>query len=456
MDQTMTRFTHSVIPSDEYMENLKASAEKVRKALQLKSPYEIDRVIYSGSVGKSTGILAPDMDLVVFQNSEMPPFEKVFDEWEDILIMNEGINLTKDGIKKTSISLQFTFEEGIEMDLLPATNFVHGIKPEGPLLAKKQSDAVLSKMDKSNSHFYSSSLSESQVYFMKEQTSFTHDAVRLAKFWYKSLYLGERPIYGVKTILELIAIAAAMKEEDRDKKSLLRTFAKFLDNVAQVDKLRLKFSNSNGKWELENTGGKVPFENYIIEPSNPYNNLAKQMINRDKEVNNLKEFAKISRLRISDAMKTHKVSVESVFNLFRPLPTSLYPTFFSDIGRADIIVGEDPSFRGYNPDMKIYNENIIKNPGMKELLMVNAVKIFLSCTVNAGNAALVANNKEVTLTEVRQKLRRMIDEDLKGTPHNITEWLPTTNRVEDFDIVFTVPISTNLEKGAVKIGFRWR
>ncbi|XP_035710794.1 uncharacterized protein LOC118436551 [Folsomia candida] len=344
------------------------------------------------------------------------------------------------------------------MDLLPATNFVHGIKPEGPLLAKKQSDAVLNEMDKSMSHLYSSSLSESQVYFMKEQTSFTHDVVRLAKFWFKSLYLGERPIYGVKTILELIAVAASMKEEDRDKKSLLRTFATFLDNVVRIDKLRLKFSNNNGRWELENTRDNntyragLPTDNYIIEPSNPYNNLAKEMIHRDKEVKNLKEFAKISRLRISHAMRTNQVSVDSVFNLFRPLPTSLYRICFSDMDSPEMILGGDASFRRYNPDMKVQNENIMKKPGRKEFL--DAVKIFLSSAVNAGSAALIANNKEVTLADVKQKVEQMIDEDLKGTSH--TAWSPATDRFEDYDVVFTVPISNNLEMGGVKIGFRWK
>ncbi len=135
--------------------------------------------MYAGSIGKSTEITAPDFDLVLFVNDVRPPFEKVLEEWEKILILDKSLSVDPESVKITEISLQFTLTEEngdkIEVDLLPASNLVEKQKGVGGReLAEDQMDAVLRLMNKNNYLGYSSSLSESQIYFMKDQSPLAH------------------------------------------------------------------------------------------------------------------------------------------------------------------------------------------------------------------------------------------------------------------------------------------
>jgi hypothetical protein len=135
--------------------------------------------LYAGSIGKSTEITAPDFDLVLFVNDVRPPFEKVLEEWEKILILDKSLSVDPESVKITEISLQFTLTEEngdkIEVDLLPASNLVEKQKGVGGReLAEDQMDAVLRLMNKNNYLGYSSSLSESQIYFMKDQSPLAH------------------------------------------------------------------------------------------------------------------------------------------------------------------------------------------------------------------------------------------------------------------------------------------
>lgn len=145
------------------------------RALKAKSKAPIDRVLYAGSIGKSTEIMVPDVDLVVLINGELPKYKDVLSDWEDILLMNESLKVDPDSIKQTGISLQFKFlDNGIEVDLLPGTNFVSGRQPGGQRLAQSQQSGAMNNMNPWNYRDFSSSLSESQIGFMKDQSEFAH------------------------------------------------------------------------------------------------------------------------------------------------------------------------------------------------------------------------------------------------------------------------------------------
>jgi len=149
----------------------------VKKLLLRRSRYTVDRAIYGGSVGKHTESISADFDVVLFLNDEKHPFDDVLTEWEQILMMNEGdIQIDEDLIKKTRHSIHFTLKnQQVDVDLLPATNFVpRHLKVSGEDLAKVQNAGVTKVMSPHNYKALSSSLSESQIYFMKKQSEFTH------------------------------------------------------------------------------------------------------------------------------------------------------------------------------------------------------------------------------------------------------------------------------------------
>ena len=60
-----------------------------------------------------------DYDVTAFVNDVTPPFDRVLDDFQDVIMMHFG--LSEEETKTTSRSVGFTLE-GIDFDLLPATN----------------------------------------------------------------------------------------------------------------------------------------------------------------------------------------------------------------------------------------------------------------------------------------------------------------------------------------------
>lgn len=67
-------------------------------------------------------------------------------------------------------------------------------------------------------------------------------------------------------MLEMIAVAAAMKEDGQDEKSLLRTFSKFLEDVAKITELRLGFKKLGpGKWVMDDGRKRLISSKYNLQ-----------------------------------------------------------------------------------------------------------------------------------------------------------------------------------------------
>jgi len=301
--------------------------------------------------------------------------------------------------------------------------------------------------------------------------------VRLGKFWYKSLYLGPKPIYGVKTILELIAVSAAMEEQATYATPFLtKAFNKFLDGVRRIDKLGLAFKkNRNGYWELSQLRGCA-----IIEPANPYNDLSKNFAKREVELDNLKKFAMITHGRISQAILSNQCSGREIFEIFRPLPKICEG--FRAINPPQIIEGPnlDTSYRSLVPSMIINNPKLFeRGPFMNDILRVIqatlstavsssvssvAVRGEVSSSVSSvavrgevsssvSSVAVLGENPEDTVKKVQPMINRMLTEDVCGREYS--PWVPAELRHEDCDVTFKIPISTERKLGALKYSFKW-
>jgi hypothetical protein len=153
---------------------------QILATLKVRSDHSTDRIVYAGSIEKLTEITAPEFSFVVFLDNVRPPFDKVLQEWEQIITLDwDGLGVDTESVKIMDISLQFTLKEEngdkIEVDLLPALNLVekeHGLEEHE--LAEAQMDAVFRIMSKDNYLGYNSSLSESQIYFMIDQNPMAH------------------------------------------------------------------------------------------------------------------------------------------------------------------------------------------------------------------------------------------------------------------------------------------
>ena len=67
-----------------------------------------------------------DYDLVAFVNDVTPPFTDVLEEFQDIILLN--FDVEERNMIKTKRSLGFTLE-GVDFDLLPATNMTKSQDP---------------------------------------------------------------------------------------------------------------------------------------------------------------------------------------------------------------------------------------------------------------------------------------------------------------------------------------
>jgi hypothetical protein len=179
------------------------------------------------------------------------------------------------------------------------------------------------------------------------------------------------------------------------------------------------------------------------------NNLADNMRNR-KEETCLKEFAKITRERISLAVK----HADAVFDLFRPQPTALnLKLLHSMIMEDSVLCGFEGGFQGYNPKRKVNREEIFKIHGPSAEFAIKAMQDALFSGVHAGFAKHVfaspadPNNSQ---EDIKDKIERIIDEDVFGVPHRA--WEASVLSFDDVDVVLTIPILTGSAPGAIIVG----
>lgn len=122
-------------------------------------------------------------------------------------------------------------------------------------------------------HYFSPGLDVVHVLFIKKQTEFTRNLIRLAKFWDKHIVL-EKPLTGRSALIELIAVKIA--QEDELKKAIPTISAAFWQFLLRVQ----DFNNLNIAWTVCYTLSDVQSEiaserPLVLDPANPYNNLAK-------------------------------------------------------------------------------------------------------------------------------------------------------------------------------------
>jgi len=147
-----------------------------------------------------------------------------------------------------------------------------------------------------DSYFLSGSLTETSIEFIKKQSPFAHNLIRLAKFWNKTIFIQEY-ISGRSTLIELIAIYAANKEEKYDRQSILRGFKSFLVLMKDFKTLNIVFEMFYKRNEVETyVSSQSPL---ILDPSNPHNNFAHDIT--ENVINKFKEFAETSIKRLEEA-----------------------------------------------------------------------------------------------------------------------------------------------------------
>lgn len=311
---------------------------------------------FGGSLGKATDVIQSDLDLCVMVNKKIPPFDDeggVLDKMEDILQQHQNeLQIQQGSIKgknkkrgeKPRVSIQFSFSNGIAVDLLPAANLL----PNEVL-------AEIAKNPEKNYYIYNSSLVPSQIAFMKSHDSFTHSLIRLSKFWFKSLSFGDKKLFGGSILMELMGCAAAEDEKRSwQKPSMLRAFVSVLQMVCEINTIKIVFEPVSSQKRKTTWWRRIPLSElkargktlvpmivgttdilkrncFIVDPANPYFD---QLTNKDSTVIKLLQgFAFETKVRLANFMIDVFQSINQVpfdfVRIFEPQPAQLktqYPS----------------------------------------------------------------------------------------------------------------------------------
>ncbi|CAG7726091.1 unnamed protein product, partial [Allacma fusca] len=230
--------------------------------LQANGEFKIARTIIGGSIGKSTALgieSAPDFDVVFFINDVNPPFTDIVKTFRKILQTQPHRFLN---IDKTRFSVQFSVEAAlplptglkhvrIQFDVLPAANYT-----QHPVFyvekQKKRASQYIARTSKpkKNWYFFSASLTEANVNWVKNQSEFIHHLIILAKMWDHQLkkLMNEKKsnsskFSGRSAFIELIATQAGHDTESG--KNILIGFRRFLNLMRGFDNLHIDFIPSH-------------------------------------------------------------------------------------------------------------------------------------------------------------------------------------------------------------------
>jgi len=419
LNRRLENFSKELKPSDEFFKLGNDTADRIFQLLKKSKSFKVDRVKISGSIGKNSAVCVdPDYDLVVFVNDEKPIFKDVLNNFEDILRMAD---MDIKNIKVTRFSIQFDVN-GISFDLLPATNFVTQYpQPGGPTLAQIQADGAMRFIKKNPGvgYKYGSSVCELQIEFLKNQSTFVHQVVRLAKFWNKTLNMGTY-ISGRSTMIELIGIHAAKIHEARGELSSLEGFKTFLQLMSNFETISVKFCDFYFEHEIPwNVKDQHPL---VLDPVNPYNNFAYFRGNmKAKIIEKFNQFAENTLDRMNNC--------KDLDDLFQVQPKVFVPG--PQPGKW-LIGSESNDLNLVNPRMKV---RISDEEFKKKARGVREMQQCLLTTLGA----LTLDGRGVAVDDVKKRIEECIDLNILGLPSK-RGWITMTDRHEDQNVTLRIPI----------------
>lgn len=410
--------------------------------LKTNSRYKISHALIAGSGGKQTAIIDSDVDCVLFLNDELPRFDAVLDDWENIFIVSEGLGIHQ--IRTTKFSIQFK-SKNFDFDFLPATNFTKGYS--GDHVMEMQQKITLEHIQKNPekySYLFSSALAQSVVDFIRKQEGFVNEMIRIAKFWYKTLNFSEY-ISGAKYLIEIITVHAAKMERASGaptNKMYLRCLGRIMDYIIKFDSLKIIFENEYANGYLKNVAKQMSANPpCVLDPSNPYNNLAKAFSDKPRMKDLLVSYAKETKNRLHQVFGFRlENSFQALEYVFQPQPLVI-PDLPTNIRNAKFLVGCDRQVLNY-PDRTIRNNRIEKDPSL--LRIFDLMEVYFTLVMS-----IYKSDKGASLNQVQNLLTKTIDQSIHG--HEPRLWSSASDLHENYDVTFTLNFGN---KGCLKISMK--
>lgn len=434
----------ALAPSAKKVKAANKVVDTVKSCMEACNVVSVDRVCVSGSYGKKTALPSFDVDLILFINGLTPPFESELENIRVYLSQNlNGIEMAK----KSPYSVTF-YLNGLKVDLLLAPNLVPGPsqnKRSDQHKALLQEIASAKPRDREErARYLSPAFSETIVEFMKRQPPFVNAAVRLAKLWKNSCSVGPFtfPRWFSSFLVELISSEAAKIEliEHHGDASLLRVLINFFNTISAPTELKLIFEENYKESDVPK--GILKQRPLVLDPSNPYSNVAKRM-----NWNVIKLLAQDSLTVLKEAEK-QDLNV-SISDLFRPRLGEDVPRLYRQLNFQLRFVKSSSWLRRVQVRKISDLEGRLMNPGvtwraMDKLERNDAARKAKPYILDMFNT-LVEITDVAMAYHVAQETEKGIGEVTSGAKfidnmlHEVFEqpqidWVPTKERDEDRDV----------------------
>jgi len=397
MSYSLQQLAEFLAPPEDYVKLCKKVADELFCLLQKKSRSKAARCKIVGGLAKQTSTsVKMDADLVVFVNVDpgniLETKKKVLDEWLNIIIQNT--DLEEINIKKSPFSVKFELKN-VKVDLLVAINF-----DKNP---KIQQELVMEQIEASPDSFkasgqMSSELTELAIEFLEKKSKFCHDLARLAKFWSQTILITEF-VSGKSTIMETMAVKAAMQEESRrpGNPDYWAAFKNFLEMVSDISNINLVFDDHYIVSEVPSSVIQVPL---ILDPTNPYNNFLST--NQGLTIygdNNVTNYGNFLTLFSNCAKNTLSILENNSFSLiFRPQPVLWKSAIFKVVVPQDYRVSCEDS-PDLMPTLKIRS---FLSPKVKHVL--DTLLSVYTCVVKSAEG----DSPDLSENEMMEKVKEAV------------------------------------------------
>lgn len=247
-----------------------------------------------------------------------------------------------------------------------------------------------------------------------------------SQFRYKTLLFVDY-VSGAKSCIETIAVYAAKQEEQMEKKSYLRSFERFIQQLMNFEYLNIHFHSEHEV--LDKSRPRV------MDPVNPYNNLANNWDRRSIEL--VKQYARETKRRLDYLACICAARMDQLFEpqpVFRPDIGEIFP---SD---SNWLVSTTTTVSSY-PDLKIRNEQFRKDHKLSTGLEI--LKIYFQSAICTARASGL---------DVSQIQETVINTINKQVFNKECTWSAAENKKhEDYDVTFTIPSTSG---NAMRISYR--
>ena len=426
LDIGLTSLSQNLAVPDELLKKGNEYMQKIFLLLQKYSSSKVDRCRLLGGVGKKTSLSVKfDYDCVIYVNDLDPPFDHLLDDWHDIFLLH--LPELKGEMKMTNYSIQFKVDE-FDFDILPAPNYKgvdHDLMSQANIIWKKISQETTGRKRAKISRLYSGGLSELALQFIQTQSSFIHNLCRLAKFWNCTI-LFEQYVSGRSSILECLAVKAGQEEEQaatNDKLSLLRAFRRFLISLTKNQQIAVMFFQYYDQNRVP-----MPERPYVIDPSNPYNNLLADVA--DDFLPTLTKYAAETLKRLDNCEKNFPIECAKLFDPQPNLGALFKPHI--DINSVEFMIGTCSNNKGCSPTLIVRRDKF-------DSVLLEQMKQFISCALTSINDMYIAEDEESIRKKVIEATTKFVDRSFYGKDNT---WVSATKRHEDCDITFILPLKT--------------